>query len=171
MRKYYQLKKKCGPMRSTLFEERIKALELEGEVEEAKKLHKMLANEKERECAARLRSLKEKENRAGVRSVQKEITTKRTDGTVICNSNGKSLVEIVEISEQKELERACIEEVNRRSRISEETPPMISPIIDLVGYTGVTDRADQILLGTSPKIPGIDKYTQLYIDQLRSVEG
>eukprot|EP00957_Ditylum_brightwellii_P019240 1450411-Ditylum_brightwellii.AAC.1 len=66
MRKYYQLKKKCGPMWSTLFEERIKALKLEGEVEEAKKLHNMLANEKEREQAARLRGLKEKENRASV---------------------------------------------------------------------------------------------------------
>eukprot|EP00957_Ditylum_brightwellii_P028096 2121117-Ditylum_brightwellii.AAC.1 len=60
----YQLKKKCGPMQSTLFEERIKALNLEGEVEEAQKLHNMLANEKERECAARLRGLKEKESRA-----------------------------------------------------------------------------------------------------------
>eukprot|EP00957_Ditylum_brightwellii_P125837 9592737-Ditylum_brightwellii.AAC.1 len=63
-RMYYQLKKKCGPMRSTLFEERIKALNLEGEVEEAQKLHSMLANEKERERAARLRGLKEKESRA-----------------------------------------------------------------------------------------------------------
>eukprot|EP00957_Ditylum_brightwellii_P047340 3596844-Ditylum_brightwellii.AAC.1 len=64
-----------------------------------------------------------------------------------------------------------MEEVDGRSRMSEESPPMNSPIIDLVGYTGVTDRADQILLGTSPNIPGIDKYNQLYIDQLRSVEG
>eukprot|EP00957_Ditylum_brightwellii_P047341 3596844-Ditylum_brightwellii.AAC.2 len=60
-------------MQSTLFEERIKAPKLEGEVEEAKKLHNMLANEKERERAARLRGLKKKENRAAVRSVQKEI--------------------------------------------------------------------------------------------------
>eukprot|EP00957_Ditylum_brightwellii_P099838 7606956-Ditylum_brightwellii.AAC.1 len=63
-----------------------------------------------------------------------------------------------------------MEEVDGRSRMSEESPPMNSLIIDLVGYTGVTYRADQILLGTSPNIPGIDEYTQLCIDQLRSVE-
>eukprot|EP00957_Ditylum_brightwellii_P156687 11925880-Ditylum_brightwellii.AAC.1 len=97
----------------------------------------MLVKEKEREHAARLRGLKEKESSA----------------------------------EQKELEKTCMEEVDGRSRMSEETPPMTTPIIDLLEYTGVTERTDQILLEPSPQIPGIDEYMQLYIDQLRSVEG
>eukprot|EP00957_Ditylum_brightwellii_P123045 9382042-Ditylum_brightwellii.AAC.1 len=62
-----------------------------------------------------------------------------------------------------------MEAVDGRGKMSEESSPMTSPIIELLGYSGVTERADQILLGTSPSIPGIDDYSQLYIDQLRSI--
>eukprot|EP00957_Ditylum_brightwellii_P089381 6805824-Ditylum_brightwellii.AAC.1 len=64
-----------------------------------------------------------------------------------------------------------MEEVDGKSRISEETPPMTEPLVDRLAYSAITKKADQILLGTAPPITGIDEYTQLYLDQLRSVEG
>eukprot|EP00957_Ditylum_brightwellii_P042457 3215157-Ditylum_brightwellii.AAC.1 len=47
---------------------------------------------------------------------------------------------------------------------------MTEPLVDLLGYSGITKKADQILLGTAPPIDGIDEYTQLYLDQLRAVD-
>eukprot|EP00957_Ditylum_brightwellii_P062096 4712701-Ditylum_brightwellii.AAC.1 len=149
-RKFYKLKKEYSPLRSALIEDKVKALNLEGEEKEAKKLSSILANEKERERAARLKAI----NHAPV-----------------CDQNGTPIVETVDLSEQKELEQACVEEVDSRSRMSEDTPPMVAPLVDLLGYSGITEKAGQILLGTLPPIAGIDEYTQLYIDQLRAVEG
>eukprot|EP00957_Ditylum_brightwellii_P100169 7633808-Ditylum_brightwellii.AAC.1 len=53
----------------------------------------------------------------------------------------------------------------------EKSPPMTEPLVDLLGYSGITEKADQILLGTAPPIDSIDEYTQLYLDQLRAVNG
>eukprot|EP00957_Ditylum_brightwellii_P171350 13044174-Ditylum_brightwellii.AAC.1 len=55
--------------------------------------------------------------------------------------------------------------------MSEKSPPMMEPLVDLLGYSGLTEKADQILFGTAPPIDGIDEYTQLYLDQLRAVDG
>eukprot|EP00957_Ditylum_brightwellii_P114493 8729893-Ditylum_brightwellii.AAC.1 len=54
--------------------------------------------------------------------------------------------------------------------MSEETPPMVSPLVDYLGYTGITDYADKILQGTAEKLDGINEYTQAYLDQLRAVD-
>eukprot|EP00957_Ditylum_brightwellii_P100130 7630682-Ditylum_brightwellii.AAC.1 len=64
-----------------------------------------------------------------------------------------------------------MKEVDRRSGMSEETPPMVSPFVDYLGYTGITDDADMILQGTAEKLDGIDEYTQAYLEQLRAVDG
>eukprot|EP00957_Ditylum_brightwellii_P102700 7827089-Ditylum_brightwellii.AAC.1 len=121
--KFYKLKKECSPLRSALIEDKVKALNLEGEEKEAKKMSSMLANAKERERAARLRAINQQEQRAGVREVTKE-TMKQTNGAPVFDQNGTPIVETVGISEQKELEQACMEEVDSRSRMSEETLPM-----------------------------------------------
>eukprot|EP00957_Ditylum_brightwellii_P068913 5230774-Ditylum_brightwellii.AAC.1 len=55
--------------------------------------------------------------------------------------------------------------------MSEETPPMTSPLVDHLGYTGITDYADEILQGTAQHLDGVDKYTQLYLDQFFAVDG
>eukprot|EP00957_Ditylum_brightwellii_P036807 2787651-Ditylum_brightwellii.AAC.1 len=53
-----------------------------------------------------------------------------------------------------------MEEVDGRSRMLEKSPPMTEPLVDLLGYSGITEKAD-----------GIDEYTQLYLEQLRAVDG
>eukprot|EP00957_Ditylum_brightwellii_P125497 9565554-Ditylum_brightwellii.AAC.1 len=42
------------------------------------------------------------------------------------------MTESIVITEQRELEKACMEEVDGRSRMSEETPPMTEPLVDLL---------------------------------------
>eukprot|EP00957_Ditylum_brightwellii_P116847 8912610-Ditylum_brightwellii.AAC.1 len=55
--------------------------------------------------------------------------------------------------------------------MSEETPPMTSPLVYHLGYTGITDYADKILQGTAQHLDEVDEYTQLYLDQLRAMDG
>eukprot|EP00957_Ditylum_brightwellii_P073237 5567294-Ditylum_brightwellii.AAC.1 len=76
-----------------------------------------------------------------------------------------------EIHEQKELEQVCMKEVANRSKMSEGTPPMISPLVDHLKYNSITNYADKILLGTAEPLPDIDEHTQLYFDQLKAVKG
>eukprot|EP00957_Ditylum_brightwellii_P063119 4791393-Ditylum_brightwellii.AAC.1 len=64
-----------------------------------------------------------------------------------------------------------MKEVDCRSWMSEETPPLTSPLVDHLGYTGITDYAGKILQGTAQHLDGVDKYTQLCLDQLRAVDG
>eukprot|EP00957_Ditylum_brightwellii_P095200 7250606-Ditylum_brightwellii.AAC.1 len=76
-----------------------------------------------------------------------------------------------DIHEQKKLEQVCVKEVANRSRMSEGTPPMISPLVDHLEYNSITNYADKILLGTTEPLPGINEHTQLYLDQLKAVKG
>eukprot|EP00957_Ditylum_brightwellii_P070009 5317311-Ditylum_brightwellii.AAC.1 len=63
------------------------------------------------------------------------------------NQDGTEKVVTHTITEQKELEKACMKEVDRRS---------------------ITDYADKILWGIAQHLDGVDEYTQLYLDQLRA---
>eukprot|EP00957_Ditylum_brightwellii_P151996 11574559-Ditylum_brightwellii.AAC.2 len=59
-----------------------------------------------------------------------------------------------------------MDEVAKRSRLSEVSPPMVEPLVNLLEYSG-----DQVLPGESPQIEGINEYTQLYLDQLVPING
>eukprot|EP00957_Ditylum_brightwellii_P007925 600219-Ditylum_brightwellii.AAC.1 len=48
---------------------------------------------------------------------------------------------------------------------------MTSPLVNHLGYTGITDYADEILQGTAQHLDRVDEYTQLYLDQLWAVDG
>ena len=168
---FYRLKKTCGVARTTEFEEKAQDHKNRGEWEEAKLIHAKLTREKQREQAARLRQLKAKEDRGGVRSVLTEHKQVDNKGDLIIGADGKAVTITKEIHEQKELEQVCMKEVSNRSRMSEGTPPMISPLVDLLKYNSITDYADKILLGTAELLPDIDEHTQLYLDQLKAVKG
>eukprot|EP00957_Ditylum_brightwellii_P132567 10109867-Ditylum_brightwellii.AAC.1 len=122
-------------MRRTLLKEQAKALEIKGEGEEAQKVHNMIANKKERARAQRLARIKRSEMKSGIISAQAEEVATDVSGKTIYNQDGSEKVVTHTITEQKELEKACMKEVNRRSQMSKETPPMTSPLVNHLGYT------------------------------------
>eukprot|EP00957_Ditylum_brightwellii_P071317 5421538-Ditylum_brightwellii.AAC.1 len=64
-----------------------------------------------------------------------------------------------------------MEEVNKRSRISEDSPPMTFPLVQDLEYLVINKAADDILLGKFQPNEFIDEYTQAYLNQLISVKG
>eukprot|EP00957_Ditylum_brightwellii_P090470 6889541-Ditylum_brightwellii.AAC.1 len=64
-----------------------------------------------------------------------------------------------------------MDDVAKRSRLSEGFPPMVEPLVNLLQYSGTTTFTNEVLLGEAPQIKGINEYTQLYLDQLVSING
>jgi hypothetical protein len=46
---------------------------------------------------------------------------------------------------------------------------MVEPLVNFLQYSGTTAFTNQVLLGEAPQFKGIDEYTQLYLDQLVSI--
>eukprot|EP00957_Ditylum_brightwellii_P086852 6610638-Ditylum_brightwellii.AAC.1 len=81
--------------------------------------------------AAQLRGIKQQENRTGIREVTRE-STKYANGLPVVGQNGNPIVESHATTEQDELEKMCMEEEDRRSRMLEKSPPMTEPLVDLL---------------------------------------
>eukprot|EP00957_Ditylum_brightwellii_P021498 1621447-Ditylum_brightwellii.AAC.1 len=70
------------------------------------------------------------------------------------------------IIDQKRLEQVCMDEVEKRRRLLEGSPPMVEPLVNLLQYSRITTFTNQVLLGETPQIKDINEYIQLYPDQL-----
>ena len=64
-----------------------------------------------------------------------------------------------------------MKEIGKRIRMSENTPPIIALIIDLLKYNGNTPFGDQLLIGTDPDIPSLHDHTNIFLKQLISIKG
>eukprot|EP00957_Ditylum_brightwellii_P159121 12110166-Ditylum_brightwellii.AAC.1 len=87
----------------------------------------MKPKDSEREQAERLNRINAQESKTGVRSVKKVRITFDPGDNPVHDKEGKIVTTTEEITEQRKLERACMEEVASRSRLSEELPPMVEP--------------------------------------------
>jgi len=77
----------------------------------------------------------------------------------------------VEYTDKSDLERVSQHEVSRRSRLSENTPPTIEPLVCDLEYNGITEVGREILSGTYEAPPGLDDNTFQILQQLRLVQG
>eukprot|EP00957_Ditylum_brightwellii_P045893 3480903-Ditylum_brightwellii.AAC.1 len=59
------------------------------------------------------------------------------------------------------MEQECMKEVARRSRMSEQSPSMQSPLVEELQHHGMTSYGDGILQGIDEPITEPNKYTQL----------
>ena len=55
--------------------------------------------------------------------------------------------------------------------MSENTTPIISPLVNLIKYSGITPFGDQILLGKAPDLPSLHNQTKIFLKQLREIKG
>eukprot|EP00957_Ditylum_brightwellii_P070301 5340783-Ditylum_brightwellii.AAC.1 len=48
---------------------------------------------------------------------------------------------------------------------------MTEPLVNFIEYSGIAEETDKLMAGNGTQIQGIDDYTQVYLDQLRYIEG
>ena len=53
--------------------------------------------------------------------------------------------------------------------MSENTPPMMRPLVDILNLNRITRYGDQLPLGTSPDIPSLDPHINKYINVLQEI--
>jgi hypothetical protein len=71
------------------------------------------------------------------------------------------------ITKNEDIEDACIEENIARFSQSEDTPFMQEPLLSALGYLADTPAAESILQGTYKPPTELDRYTKLFINELR----
>jgi hypothetical protein len=71
------------------------------------------------------------------------------------------------VTSKDDIEDACVEENISRFSQSNNMPFMQEPLLPLISYLADTPAAKDILQGTFEIPPGMDKYTKLFINELR----
>jgi hypothetical protein len=69
----------------------------------------------------------------------------------------------IELTTKRELEKSCINKNDGQFGQIEDTPFMISPLLDDFGYLADTPATDEVLLGTYLIPDSVDEYTQKFI--------
>eukprot|EP00957_Ditylum_brightwellii_P062679 4757355-Ditylum_brightwellii.AAC.1 len=76
-----------------------------------------------------------------------------------------------EIRAKEELKRACMEEVIRLSRMSEDTPPMMGELAFKLQHHGMAEYLNQILWGTAEPIIGEEGKVKSYLRECKAISG
>eukprot|EP00957_Ditylum_brightwellii_P172694 13146535-Ditylum_brightwellii.AAC.1 len=72
-------------------------------------------------------------------TVKVERQTYTLDGKESLDPNGNPILHPETIYRKELVEKACMEEVERRSRMSEKTLPMITSLVNHLEYLGATE--------------------------------
>ena len=114
--------------------------------------HQLIRIERQRRQARNVKRMTGKLNRGRVTQV---FYTNDANERVVCDS-------------QASMVRACITENETRFSQAESTPPMISPLYDILGKYGETIEAQEILSGTFEFPVEIDRYAKELLEELRT---
>lgn len=119
-------------------------------------LNQILANERSRSSARRIKRAVGKSNLGGTTLVQAQ------------DINGNW----VEFTSKEEIERECQKENKRRFQQTKDTPPMTPPISWQLNPTGTNSTADSILNGEFEAREGTNEYAAILLEEgLSRVEG
>ena len=75
--------------------------------------------------------------------------------------------EPMEILHKSGIEKACLDENERKYRQTESTPCMTNPLRNLLGTSGDTPYCESILDGTFTPIPQMSNYTIEFFQELQ----
>ena len=64
-----------------------------------------------------------------------------------------------------------MEDIFSRSGISENTPPMTEPLVQILAYNGITEWGDNMLLGEEVDNTSGNLHTRKFLKHLNSVAG
>eukprot|EP00978_Attheya_sp_CCMP212_P045453 scaffold347212_cov41-Attheya_sp.AAC.1 len=95
------------------------------------------------------------------------LTTTSQVPTVSANDTVTFHPEYTVHTDKGPMERASLNEYSRRLHMAKGSPLMVSPLVQEVGYLGVSTQSQQILDGTTyTPPPGVDPYTDKWLSQL-----
>ena len=72
-----------------------------------------------------------------------------------------------EYSDKCRVEQAIMQSNSARFRMTENTPPLLDPLLSDLGYLGITDVSRQILAGTYACPPSVDDFTKDFLSCLQ----
>lgn len=101
-----------------------------------------------------------------IKRMQGKLQRNSTLQIVVNDHDGRHVV-----TEKEAMEEACIAENISRFTQSEDTPPMIEPLLSDLGYLADTPEAESILNGTYQPPAGVDYYAKLFLRELRMPEN
>lgn len=170
-REYYRLKKTTGKSYSTYLEEVIKENELDGDTKEVTRLHAALTHVKSRERAARLRALSEKASMRGISTVTVETLLLDENKQPVLSADGSPTTQPETFSSKADVERAIMNEIDGRSRMSQGSPPMTEPLVNLLHFHGMTRFGDEILKGIHQAPQSLDSPSKILLENLQAVNS
>jgi hypothetical protein len=125
-------------------------------------LAKSRAEKKGTTAEAKLKQLqsiaKQKRLARNIKRMQGKLQRNATVQIVVNDEHGRRVV-----TEKQEMEEACIEENIARFSQSQDTPPMMEPLVDQLGYLADTTEAEEILQGTYQPPEGTNYYARLFL--------
>jgi hypothetical protein len=73
---------------------------------------------------------------------------------------------MVEMTAKRDMEKAIMEENEKKFLQAIHTPFMQQPLLRDFGYLGIGPHADEVMQGEYPTPPGVDQYTRAFIEHL-----
>jgi hypothetical protein len=86
---------------------------------------------------------------------------------VVDDENGN----LVEKCSKEDVEKACMEENEKRFHQANDTPFMHSPLVEEFRYLGISPNVEAVMNGTYAPPPGMDKYAVKLLKQLQMPES
>lgn len=148
--RYYAMKQMDDTLRESWLSELAAAKAKENGGDHFTYYNNMLLRERQRRAARRLRYIRQKGHAGGLAMVQ----TQDDDG------------EVHTFTDKEDIERTCLQENKEKFNQTKDTPCMMSPLKEELGFLGTSEACQQILDGTYRVPQGTDPYTEAYFNEL-----
>ena len=169
-KEYHATKPTAGALHRTHVEELAQAQAAEGNLDVAKKLNANLAAAEVRAKHRRLRRIRPRRRGGGIDTLITESPKLDDEGNTMYDEKEEIMLEKHVCTTNEEIIEGAAKEVESRSRLSEDTDAMISPLRDLLGYVAMTTFGDEILQGTYFEPAGLSEAASLLLPELEALE-
>lgn len=150
LKEYRSLKLSSSALRTTFLEDLAAARSAAGHNSIATKIRQLQTQEHQRSMVRQIRYIYGTSKGGGITSVI------APDGTG----------SYVELTSKSDMERAIMDENERKYRQASQTPFMVPPLLDDFGYLGIGPNAQSVMTGEYVTPPNVDPFTSKFIDQL-----
>ena len=169
-REYYISKPNAAMLRRTHVEDLAQAQADEGNKDVAKTLNSNLARAELREKHRRMKRIRPRKKGGGIDTLITETPRLDERGQQVYDEKDDPIMDQHVCSNNDEINDGAAKEVENRSRMSEDTDAMTSPLRDLLGYDAMTQFGDQILAGTYTEPSGLSDAASLLLPELVALE-
>jgi hypothetical protein len=159
---YRKLKGTAEPLRKSFMRDLADARAASNNTTQATELRVMESRREQRALGASMRKMSGKSYQPVLRvSTTEVVTTVNPDASI---SEGPVTTYH---TDKEDIEQASLNEYEKRLNLTIQSPPMVSPLVDDLGYLGVLPACQNILDGTYVTPPGVDHYASQWLSQLK----